>query len=111
MLSRRQTVNSSILAPSAPPGSRTAASGTVVGRQRLSIPHPNGRPLMPGNVYRQLIRVLKRAGLPHVHFDDLQHTAATLLLSARVNPKVVGEMLGHASTTITLDIYSHVLPD
>jgi integrase len=70
-----------------------------------------GRPLMPGNVYRQLMRVLKRAGLPHIRFHDLRHTAATLLLSARVNPKVVSEMLGHASTTITLDIYSHVLPD
>lgn len=70
-----------------------------------------GRPLMPGNVYRQLMRVLKRAGLPHIRFHDLRHTAATLLLSARVNPKVVSEMLGHASITITLDIYSHVLPD
>jgi integrase len=34
-----------------------------------------------------------------------------LLLSARVNPKVVSEMLGHATVAITLDIYSHVLPD
>ena len=34
-----------------------------------------------------------------------------MLLSARVNPKVVSEMLGHASVAITLDIYSHVLPD
>jgi len=34
-----------------------------------------------------------------------------LLLSARVNPKVVSEMLGHASVSITLDIYSHVIPD
>src|SRR6185312_9631926 len=71
----------------------------------------SGRPLMPGNVYRQLMRVLKRAGLPHIRFHDLRHTCATMLLSARVNPKVVSEMLGHASTTITLDIYSHVLPD
>jgi integrase len=36
---------------------------------------------------------------------------ATLLLGARVDPKVVSEMLGHASVAITLDIYSHVLPD
>jgi integrase len=28
-----------------------------------------------------------------------------------VNPKVVSEMLGHASVAITLDIYSHVIPD
>jgi integrase len=41
----------------------------------------------------------------------MRHTAATLLLSARVNPKIVSEMLGHASVSITLDLYSHVIPD
>ena len=40
-----------------------------------------------------------------------RHTCATLLLASRVNPKVVSEMLGHATVAITLDIYSHVLPD
>ena len=54
---------------------------------------------------------LKRAGLPRVRFHDLRHTCATLLLSKNVNPKVVSEMLGHASIAITLDTYSHVLPD
>jgi integrase len=39
------------------------------------------------------------------------HTAATLLLLQGVHPKVVSEMLGHASVSITLDLYSHVLPD
>jgi integrase len=34
-----------------------------------------------------------------------------LLLLARVNPKIVSEMLGHSSIRITLDLYSHVLPD
>ncbi|HEY1388305.1 MAG TPA: tyrosine-type recombinase/integrase [Ktedonobacterales bacterium] len=67
--------------------------------------------LIPGNVSRQLIHVLKRMGLPRIRFLDPRHTTATLLLSARVNLKVVSEMLSHASTTITLDIYSHVLPD
>src|SRR5215213_5386674 len=37
--------------------------------------------------------------------------AATLLLSEGVNVKVVSELLGHASITITLNTYSHVLPD
>lgn len=55
-----------------------------------------GGPLIPGNIYRQLMRVLKWAGLPHIRFHDLRHAAATLLLSARVNPKVASEMLGHA---------------
>jgi integrase len=54
--------------------------------------------------------LLKRAGLPEIRFHDLRHTCATLLLSKNVNPKVVSEMLGHASIAITLDTYSHVLP-
>jgi integrase len=46
-----------------------------------------------------------------IRFHDLRHTCATLLLSKDVNPKVVSEMLGHSSVSITLDIYSHLLPD
>jgi integrase len=42
---------------------------------------------------------------------DLRHTCATLLLSKNVNPKVVSEMLGHATIAIILDTYSHVLPN
>lgn len=57
-------------------------------------------------------RILTRAGLPDtVRFHDLRHTCATLALSARVNPKVVSEMLGHSTVAVTLDIYSHVMPD
>ena len=55
--------------------------------------------------------LLKRVGLPQIRFHDLRHTCATLLLSKNVNPKVVSEMLGHASIAITLDTYSHVLPN
>lgn len=54
--------------------------------------------------------LLKRSGLPRIRFHDLRHTAATLLLGRGVNPKIVSEMLGHASVGITLDTYSHVLP-
>jgi integrase len=49
--------------------------------------------------------------LPEIRFHDLRHTCATLLLPENVNPKVVSEMLGHASIAITLDTYSHVLPN
>ena len=55
--------------------------------------------------------LLKRAGLPEIRFHDLRHTCATLLLARNVNPKIVSEMLGHASIAITLDTYSHVLPN
>jgi integrase len=71
-----------------------------------------GTPLSAGGAPRStLTRLLKRASLPVVRFHDLRHTCATLALSANVNPKVVSEMLGHATVAITLDIYSHVLPD
>jgi len=70
-----------------------------------------GRPLIKGNVYRGFLQLLDRAALPRMRFHDLRHTCATLLLIARVNPKVVSEMLGHAAVSITLDIYSHVIPD
>ena len=42
---------------------------------------------------------------------DLRHPAATMLLLQGVHPKVVSELLGHATVSITLDLYSHVLPD
>jgi integrase len=58
----------------------------------------------------QLKSLLKKAGLPDIRFHDLRHSAATLLLSVGVHPKVVQEILGHSQIGITLDVYSHVLP-
>jgi integrase len=52
----------------------------------------------------------RKAGLPKIRFHDLRHTCATLLLSKNVHPKIVQEMLGHATVAITLDTYSHILP-
>ena len=61
---------------------------------------------------RRFKPLLKRAKLPEkTRFHDLRHTCATLLLTKNVNPKVVSEMLGHSSFSITLDTYSHVLPN
>jgi len=55
--------------------------------------------------------LLKAAGLPDIRLYDLRHTCATLLLAAGENPKVISERLGHATVAMTLDTYSHVLPD
>src|SRR6266700_2185052 len=49
-------------------------------------------------------------GLPRMRFHDLRHSAATLLLAMGVHVKVVQELLGHSNITMTLNIYSHVLP-
>ena len=71
-----------------------------------------GTLINPSNVRNRSLRpLLKRAGLRPVRFHDLRHTCATLLLSKNVNPKIVSEMLGHASISITLDVYSHLMPD
>ncbi len=45
-----------------------------------------------------------------MRFQDLRHSAATLLLSMGVNPKIVQEILGHSTISMTMDVYSHVLP-
>ena len=71
-----------------------------------------GTIINPSNLRNRSFKpLLETAGLPTIRFHDLRHTYATLLLSKDVNPKVVSEMLGHSSMSVTLDIYSHLLPD
>jgi integrase len=70
-----------------------------------------GRPIHPRNVTRTLTAILGRAGLPRIRFHDLRHSHATILLAAGENPRVVQERLGHAQISLTLQTYSHVLPD
>jgi integrase len=75
----------------------TLAIGTAVDAQNV--------------VNRHFKPLLKRAGLPPIRFHDLRHTCATLLLSEGVSVIVVQEILGHSSVSVTMDVYSHVLPD
>lgn len=79
----------------------------------LVFANENGSLFNPSNLRRRSFRRIKtRSGVREdLRFHDLRHTCATLLLSEGVNAKVVSEMLGHASITITLNTYSHVLPD
>jgi len=78
----------------------------------LVFPDALGSPQKPWNVTAAFKRATRVAGAPSaLRFHDLRHTAASLALRAGVHPKVVSERLGHASVQITLDTYSHVLPD
>ena len=73
-----------------------------------------GTPLNARNLYqRHFVKILESAKLHEQNFVlySLRHSCATLLLSAGENPKVVAERLGHTSVKMTLDTYSHVLPD
>jgi integrase len=71
----------------------------------------SGGPLDERNIAQEnFARILTSAGLAPIRLYDLRHTAATNALGAGVSPKVVSEMLGHASVAFTLDVYAHVLP-
>jgi integrase len=78
--------------------------------------HHDGRPYHPERFSREFDRKLERynrenpkAPLPRLRLHDLRHTWATLALQAGVHPKVVAERLGHVSTNVTLNTYSHVV--
>ncbi|HEY6581550.1 MAG TPA: site-specific integrase [Rubrobacter sp.] len=81
--------------------------------QGLVFPNETGSLFNPSNLRnRSFKRIKTRAGVwEDLRLHDLRHTCATLLLSEGVNVKIVSELLGHASITITLNTYSHVLPD
>jgi integrase len=88
------------------------AAGDKWTEHGLVFTNETGGPLDRHNLLQRHFRpTLKRAGLPaSVRLYDLRHTAATLALLAGVPVKVVSEMLGHATISLTLDTYAHVLP-
>ncbi len=78
----------------------------------LVFPTRVGTPMSRHNlVSRSFKPLLKRTGLPDIRFHDLRHTCASLMLAVGTNPKVVQETLGHANVSVTLDTYSHLLPN
>ena len=69
-----------------------------------------GLPLIPQEVTKAFTGFVREHNLPHLTLHGLRHANATLQMAAGVNPKVVSEGLGHSNISITLDLYSHVLP-
>src|SRR5205814_1410474 len=114
----RRTIALPALAVTALREQRTAViearliAGAVWCDQDLVFPNAVGGPFERQNIQRRSFKpLLKRAGLPDIRFHDLRHSAATLLLSLGEHPKVVQERLGHATIGVTMDIYSHVMPN
>lgn len=71
----------------------------------------NGAALHPDRVSKMFDEHVRRSGLPRIRLHDLRHTHATIALQAGVHPKIVSERVGHASTSFTLDVYSHANPN
>ena len=88
---------------------------------RIGVRHTNesfvvaqsdGAPLRPHSLGQEWVRFLKRQKeLPRIKFHNLRHSHASHMLQANVHPKIVSERLGHSKIGITLDLYSHVMPN
>jgi len=71
----------------------------------------DGAPWHPDRVQKLFQQAVAGVDVPRIRMHDLRHGWATYALRGGVHPKVVQERLGHANIKITLDTYSHVLPD
>jgi integrase len=89
---------------------RLKAGELWVGEGDLVFTDEIGQPVHPSALSRLFASRVRRAGLPVIRLHDLRHTYATVALGAGVHPKIVSERLGHATTAVTLDLYSHVTP-
>jgi len=70
-----------------------------------------GKQIDRRNFDKRFKRLLRDASLEEINLHALRHTFATRLLEKNVHPKIAQELLGHASISMTLDTYSHVLPE
>ena len=80
-------------------------------RGRDGVVRPVGRPLSPRMVTRVFRRYADRANLPpKVRLHDLRHTAITNAIGQGEDILLVAAFAGHAKTSTTVDVYSHLLP-
>ena len=86
------------------------AQGVLFKDDGFVVRQSNGKPMTPDAMTRKWKRFIQAHHLPDIRFHDLRHSNATALIMAGVNPKVVQQRLGHADVSITLNTYTHVLP-
>jgi integrase len=71
----------------------------------------DGSALVPDSASQRFDRLVVRSGLPPVRLHDLRHLAASLTYRATKDLKLTSQMLGHASTAITEQVYTSVFED
>ncbi|WP_308295647.1 tyrosine-type recombinase/integrase [Streptomyces odontomachi] len=87
------------------------AAGTAWANSGYVFTTPTGKPLNPEVLTKHLRELNTLTGLPPVRLHDLRHGAASLMLAAGADLKVVQDVLGHSSIVLTADTYTSVLPD
>jgi integrase len=91
---------------------RLVSHGRHLGENDRVVMLSRPKPARPDAITHEWVRFLRNnPTLPRIRFHDLRHSHATHLLASGVHPKVASERLGHAQVGITLDTYSHVLPN
>jgi integrase len=88
-----------------------AAAGPAWQDHGLIFASAIGTPMEPRNVHHWFCDVRTRLGLEWLRFHDLRHACATFLLAHGVDPRTVMDVLGHSTIRLTMDTYSHVLPE
>lgn len=88
---------------------RSGRLGTV-NPDRFVFLTPDFTPVRPDYLSERFLRISVHLGLPRIRFHDLRHTYATISLATGVPINVVSERLGHTNTSVTLNVYSHVMP-
>jgi len=88
-----------------------AEAGTKWVETGLVFTNAQGNPLDASQLSKQFHQHLERAGLAQRRFHDLRHSCATLLLVQGVAPRVVMDVLGHSQIAMTMNTYSHVIPE
>jgi integrase len=74
-------------------------------------PNRDGGPLDADNLRRRVFeKALKKALLRHVRIHDLRHTFASHLIQNGESLAYVRDQMGHASITLTVDTYGHLVP-
>src|SRR5262245_5366923 len=91
------------------------AEGLLAAGVRLTDDHhvvarEDGQPLQPRSLTHAFVKFMRQHGLPAIRLHDLRHSHATHMLASGVHPKIAQERLGHSSVSVTIDLYSHVLP-
>jgi len=85
--------------------------GTRLSDDTFVCAREDGLPMQPDSLTHDWGRKIATTNLPRIRFHDLRHAHATHMLVSGVHPKVASERLGHSKIGITLDLYSHVLPN